>query len=152
YFALTLYADWHAFEPLSADVTLVAAGLSIRNVAPGSTLARAGLRDGDVLTAVNGQPVRGVVTWTSAMARLEEDRPMHVVFDGGGIAAETELRFHHAEGRLWDRLSRQVLIVDRAFQAATLITAVWIASQVPSTSALLGAWFLATVGVFSTAM
>ena len=152
YFALTVYADWNTYEPLNADFEVTASGFVLRRVAPGSVLSRAGLQDGDVLTLVDGHKAEGVLTWTSAIARLTEERPVPVAYERDGIPHEGHLAFNRRSEPLWSSLSGSILIVDRAIQCATLIAAIFIAFRADSVTALLGSWFLATVGAFSTAM
>jgi hypothetical protein len=152
YFALTVYADWNTYEPLNADFEVTASGFVLRRVAPGSVLSRAGLQDGDVLTLVDGHKAEGVLTWTSAIARLTEERPVPVAYERDGTPHESHLAFNRRSEPLWSSLSGSILIVDRVIQCATLIAAIFIAFRADNVTALLGSWFLGTVGAFSTAM
>jgi len=48
----------------------------VASVVPGSPMDRAGLKAGDILKAVNGQPLNGMPDWFVARAHFELDRPI----------------------------------------------------------------------------
>jgi serine/threonine-protein kinase len=152
YFALTVYADWNAFEPLNANFEITPSGFALRHVAPGSVCSRAGLRDGDVLTLIDGHKAQGVLAWTSAITRLTPEWSVPVTYERDGTLHEARLSFNRRSEPWWRSLQGNILILDRVIQGATLIAAIFIAFRADSVTALVGSWWLATVGVFSTSM
>jgi len=152
YLALTIAADWQTLEPLNATFEVTAPGFVLDRIAPGSPASRAGLQNGDLLTRIDGHNAHGVLAWTSAVARLTPEHPIQVVYERNGASHEASIAFNRRSEPLWSSLSGSILILDRIIQCATLIAAIFIAFRAERVTALLGAWFLATVGVFSTAM
>jgi Do/DeqQ family serine protease len=60
-------------------------GLAVTAVAPGSRAARAGLRPGDVVTAVNNQPVRSIPDLAETLAAGKRITALHVYRDGARL-------------------------------------------------------------------
>ena len=61
-----------------------AGGQLVAAVAPGGTLAKAGVRRGDIVTAINGQPVGLEGQMTTALRTLPANTPVPVVIVRGG--------------------------------------------------------------------
>src|SRR5262249_18494947 len=111
YLGLTIYADWHTLEPLNAAFDVTAAGFVLDHVAQGSPASRAGLRDGDLLTTIDGHKAHSVLAWTSAVARLTPEHPIQVVYERNGTPHDASLAFNRRSEPLWSTLSGSILIL-----------------------------------------
>ena len=85
------------FSGVGVDVVTTRAGLLVQSVVPGTPAARAGIRDGDVITAVDGH----------ALAGLTKDASTVLIRGRQGTSVTLELK--RGGGRLTVTLKRQVI-------------------------------------------
>ena len=67
-----------ALGPAPAGWTLALPKLNVVSVSPSSPVQQAGLRAGDLLESVNGQPLRAMPDWSLARAHFERNLPVMV--------------------------------------------------------------------------
>jgi S1-C subfamily serine protease len=67
------------------------AAVRVIQVEPGSPAARAGLREGDHLLAIDGRPLRDVPAWAQAIAWLPAGRPVRLQLQRGADRLELQL-------------------------------------------------------------
>lgn len=70
-----------------------AAGLQVRRVEPGSVAARAGLQEGDLITACAGVPVADVEALRSQLERARQEGPVRLRVARGSATAMVLLRY-----------------------------------------------------------
>jgi predicted metalloprotease with PDZ domain len=108
------YAFRYLGEPDRALVGLVVSpdedGMRINAVTPGSPAARAGLRDGDVITAIDGQPVKSgdapatLAKAKSRLADLKEEQQIRIAYQRGKQRGEVTLRAERRKAWTWPAL------------------------------------------------
>jgi S1-C subfamily serine protease len=80
-----------ALEPVRDARGAIASGAQVRSVMPGGPAARAGLRAGDVITAVGGQPVKDPAQLTQVVERNGVGRAMALSVLRGGQAISLQV-------------------------------------------------------------
>jgi hypothetical protein len=92
-----------ALGPAGAGWTPAWPSLNVLSVATSSPMYQAGLRPGDALEAVNGQPLWGMADWFLARAYFERDRP--ITLQIRRIDQHLQLRFviSARSWRTWNR-------------------------------------------------
>jgi S1-C subfamily serine protease len=80
-----------ALEPVRTASGATADGAQVRSVMAGGPAARAGLRAGDVITAVGGQGVKGPAQLTQLVERNGVGRPMALTVLRGGQALSLQV-------------------------------------------------------------
>src|SRR5258708_1485393 len=75
----------------------------VTSVMPGGPMDKAGLRPGDVLEAVAGQPLNGAADWFLARAHFERDRPVELQVRRGGQNIALKLVIAAPVWRTWNR-------------------------------------------------
>jgi S1-C subfamily serine protease len=108
------YAFRYLGEPDRAMIGVVLAtdkdGVRISAVTPGSPAARASLRDGDVITAINGQPVGAAGaadTLDNArrqLADLKQDQKLRIAYRRGAQRGEVTLSAERRKAWTWPAL------------------------------------------------
>jgi hypothetical protein len=86
-------ADAGSFDRCGCWLNLGDDGFEIKDIAPGGPAEAAGLKVGDVVTAIDGAPVRGV-SLTDARAAMRvapTDRPIRIGYRRAGASAEISL-------------------------------------------------------------
>src|SRR6266853_1721163 len=73
------------------------------SVLPGGPMDKAGLRPGDVLEAVGGQPLNGAADWFLARAHFERDQPVELQVRRGGQHLALKLVIAAPVWRTWNR-------------------------------------------------
>jgi len=76
---------------------------AVANVAPGSAMAKAGLRAGDVLETANGRPLTGMPDWFVARAHFERDHPIELQVLRGGQHVSLPVVITAPAWRTWSR-------------------------------------------------
>lgn len=72
-------------------------------VVPSGPMDKAGLRAGDVLEAVNGQPLNGMPDWFIARAHFERNCPLELRIRRGGQQLSLQFVITAASWRTWNR-------------------------------------------------
>lgn len=129
------------------DGTFGGGGLHVRSVASETPFAKAGLRSGDQLLAVNDLPIQGPREWAAALANVKEGQPetWHVLRNGSRL----ELAVTFAAAKATDRFTAG-LVAYVAGILGFLLLGLFIGFRRPrEPAARLGAWlFLATSATF----
>lgn len=76
---------------LVPDFTFEGKGVRAQDVTPGSPLAATGFRAGDVIIALNGEPVDGLKAYSEALKKLTPGQKVKLTFLSGGIENSAEL-------------------------------------------------------------
>jgi S1-C subfamily serine protease len=85
-----------SLTPEMADRVGVQKGAYVESVTPGSPAELVGLREGDVITAVNDQPIEGVDTLVAAIRQAEVGETITVTYRRGTIDATVEVTLSEA--------------------------------------------------------
>ncbi len=121
--------------------------LQIGTVTPDGPFARAGVRPGDVLLAIDGQRLESVLDWDLAAAGLEIDTPFAVDVRRGQETVRLTAVLDQPSFRLWDARSYVVAISLNGARLICLSLALLIVFKRPDDlSARLAAWLLASLG------
>ena len=92
------------------DGTFGDGGLHVRSVASETPFAKAGLRSGDQVLAVNALPIQGPREWAAALANVKEGQPETWHVQRNGSRLELAVTFEAA--RWTDRLTAGLLASD----------------------------------------
>jgi S1-C subfamily serine protease len=78
---------------LVPDFSFAGPGVRAQDITPGSPLAAAGLKAGDVITAINGEPAADLRAYSAALKKLSPGQRVKIVYlaDGAERSAEIEL-------------------------------------------------------------
>ena len=117
--------------PAGAGWTPAWPTLNILSVASGSPVYQAGLRAGDILEAVNGQPLRGMVDWSLARAHFERDSPISLQIRRGDQHLALRLVISAPAWRTWNRSHIFAVIAYYFARFVLLVLAVVIAFNRP---------------------
>ena len=128
--------------------------VTVRNLAPGSTAAQAGLREGDRIVTVNGQVLETSADWQRVAVHFDPARPMVVEVDRDGVRVRSELTVPTPALGEWLRPGqRRGVLVFRLAQVITLGFALLVGFRRSfQPSALLGALLLASLATLTLAM
>ncbi len=77
---------------LVPDFTFEGKGVRAQDVTPGSPLAATAFRAGDVIIAVNGEPVDGLKAYSEALKKLSPGQKVGITFLSGGVESSAELQ------------------------------------------------------------
>lgn len=77
------------FSALLQPVALKTGGVGITSILPGSPAEGAGLKPGDVITAVDGEPVRNLNEFLRAMAEKRAGEEVYLALEGGRVVKVT---------------------------------------------------------------
>jgi eukaryotic-like serine/threonine-protein kinase len=149
FFGLLVYCD--AVRPESEGVDLAFTdALTVKAVHPGSAASRAGLRPGDRIVAVDGQPIGPQkMDWVAVATNVEFDKPIALDIRRDGAALRVRLEFHRESLSRWTTREGLDLIGVRLVQFVTLCLALLLVFRRPEDPvARLGAWLLGSVSVF----
>src|SRR5215467_7803911 len=152
FLAFFVFATYSRFwEPESEGFELRTSGgpMVLLGVMPDSAAAKAGLKAGDTVSSVDGQPVQSFADWVPFRANVGLNRRVQIEVERDGRKLQTVVTLTR---RAWNYLTlvgRVRLLGWTAAQLLTLVLAFIIAFSRPSDPvALLGAWLLATGAVF----
>ncbi len=152
YFVLLVYCDVWRPELLGFVKDSTGDAMIVRRVSPSSPGDRAGLRAGDRIVSWDGRPTRDL-EWMFIDANLEIGRPLPLVIERGTQRIVATLTLRRAPWNHWLSQEGWLLLAVRAVQLVSLILGFVIAAKRPfDPIARLGAWLLATVGVFCVVM
>jgi hypothetical protein len=127
--------------------------VTVADVAPDSAAARAGLLPGDHLVSFEGRPLRDRLDWMAVEANVEFARPIDLSVDRDGRLPTIALVPERGSWQSWRLHHGPELLVIRGVQLVTLLLAIVVALKRPRDArALVGAAFLATIGIFSVAL
>lgn len=149
YFALLLYCDVR--RPESEGLTpAFGRTLVVRGIEPGSAAARAGLRPGDAIVAVDGRPIGGQkMDWVAVTTNVQFDRPIVLDVRRAGVPARATLVLHHVAWTYWTTREALDLLLARAVQLVSLALGLLVLFRRPGDAdARIGAWLLGAVSVF----
>jgi tRNA A-37 threonylcarbamoyl transferase component Bud32 len=153
YFALLLTSDLRRPEPLGMTVIFEPAGMLIRRVDPGSAADRAGLAAGDRIEQIGGVVVHRRIDALAADTHLLAGRSVPIDVDRAGSRRTVTLLARPAPWQYWIRRQGAALLLVRGVQLVTLLLACFLLVRRPrDRNASLGAWLLATIGVFSVTL
>lgn len=75
-----------------ASVRPAGSGVAVAQVEPESPAAKAGLREGDLITEVKGRPIKGFIEFTKELLASGADRDIKLVYERDGTQRETSAR------------------------------------------------------------
>ena len=105
YLGLLITCDVLRVAPLGFVPRFERGRVTVRNLAPGSTAAQAGLLEGDRIVGVDGQVLETQTDWHRVGVYLDPSRPMVVELDRNGARVRAELKLS-AGFEQWLRPSR----------------------------------------------
>ncbi len=150
YWALLVYCDVWRPSPLGLDVAVDSHSLVVTNALPAYN---AGLRTGDRLISVDGQPMAGRLAWLAMYVNLEIGRPTTWLVAREATLLSIDVTPTLSTWRTWRSQRGVELLLIRCMQLVTLLLAVVVAIRRPSDpTALVGAAFLANIGVISVTL
>jgi tRNA A-37 threonylcarbamoyl transferase component Bud32 len=153
YYALLIHSDLNRPEPIGFVFEIRDSEMILRELAPDSPAARAGLEVGDRVRTAGGREIRNRLDWQSIQMNLETGRPLRVEVARDGQDRAASLVFNRASRHFWTTTAGVTLLVARAAQAITLILAFVVAYKRPyDRSARIGSWVLSTLAVYSIAL
>ena len=152
YATLLIYGDLTRPDPPGFSARFENGRPVIGDVRPGSAASRAGLRGADQVLAVNDHVITARWDWSALEVNMEYGRPWRFTVLRAGARVNLVLNFERTgSGYLLTR-DGQVLFGVRLVLFITLILSLVVAFRRPRDPiALLGAWLLASIGVFSLA-
>jgi tRNA A-37 threonylcarbamoyl transferase component Bud32 len=120
-------------------------GLAVLSIHPNSPEAKAGLKEGDRVLAVNGQVIRNVRDWEAIRANIEVGRPQRWQVNRAGGRSELTLTLPRPG---WSAQLPGSALPFYAFILTSLVLGLFIAFRRPfDPLARMGAWLLATAAV-----
>ncbi len=144
YFALLTYSIFWEVQRLGVLAEYPGGRMILREVGLDSPGARAGLRSGDQVIAVNGQASHSRLDWEVVAANFEAGRPLEFAIERAGKPIEVSLTLRRLSWSEWDTTTLIPLLVVRVAQLVMLLLAFVIAFSRPHDFvARLGALFLA---------
>ena len=151
-FALLSYSVFREVQHLGIDPEYVSGGMILREVAPGSPAEHAGLRQGDVVVAVDGHAIRSRLDWEVISANFEPSRAMLLEVERAGKRFELGLTLRRQSLNDWNRATFLEAVSKpytlRIVQLSLLLIACVIAFSRPHDFiARLGALYLAGASV-----
>jgi tRNA A-37 threonylcarbamoyl transferase component Bud32/membrane-associated protease RseP (regulator of RpoE activity) len=133
-------------DPERFDARFTGAATEIRAVTPGSQVDLAGLRAGDVVTAIDGQAVRSGQDWQAVKANMEVGIAQHWEIERGGkqlILNMIPLQMDHTRPQFYNTIYYNIGI-----GMFYIVLGLLIAFRRPYDSlARIGAWFLLTAAI-----
>jgi tRNA A-37 threonylcarbamoyl transferase component Bud32 len=154
YLALLITCDVLRVAPLGFLPRFDHGRVMVSNLAPGSTAAQVGLREGDRIVTVNGQVLETSADWQRVGVHFDPARPMVVEIDRDGVRVRSELTVPTAALGEWLRPGqRRGVLAFRLAQVITLGFALLVGFRRSfQPSALLGALLLASLATLTLAM
>ena len=150
YWALLVYCDVWRPSPLGLVLSFDANRVAVVDLVSGAPAQRAGLRAGDHIAAIDGHPIGARLDWMTVVANFEIGRTVQLTIDRAGAATTVALTPGLASWPAWRAQHGPELLAARAMQLVTLLLALLVAARrARDAQALVGAAFLATIGVFS---
>jgi hypothetical protein len=143
YYAVMVYSErWTPRAFGMAAIFSSQEGLVVGDVLANSPAGRAGMESGDVVVAVDSQPIRYFEDWKRVMAGREIGRTYHFHVSRRGEQSELRLTIGRQPGDTWGRLERK-----RYVQGLLLLLCLLVVFRGPGTpAASLAVWFLAALG------
>ena len=128
--------------------------VTVRNLAPDSIAAQAGLLEDVRIVSVDGQVLETQADWQRVAVHFDPSRPMVVEFDREGVRLRAELTVPAAPIEEWVQAGqRHGVLIFRLAQVITLGLALLVAFRRSfQPSALLGALLLASLATITLAM
>jgi len=149
YYLLLLYCDLVRPEPEGFRVEFRGGRLLVRDVAPDSPGARAGLRAGDEIAVAGGQPLQDRLDWIAVQSNIEPEVAIPLDVERVGGRRELVLTLGAGSTKYWRTQPGMLLLGTRGVQLITLILALVIAFKRPNDPvAGLAALLLAAGAVF----
>jgi hypothetical protein len=104
-YVLTFFfnARQEAWGPANAGWVPLWPTFKVAGVVPGRPMEKGGLRAGDVLEAVNGQPLTGMPDWFVARAHFERDHPIRLQIQRGEQHLSLQVAIAAPAWRTWSR-------------------------------------------------
>jgi hypothetical protein len=76
---------------LARELERVTHGVRIYHVVPASPAGQAGLRPGDVITAIDGRPIREFQQISAALRNRSTEHPLAITFERGGVVESARI-------------------------------------------------------------
>ena len=150
YWALLVYCDVWRPSPLGLLLRFDVGRVIVVGTVPGAPAQQAGLRVGDHIAAVDGQPIIGRLDWMTVVANLDIGRTVQLTVHRDSAVTTAAITPELASWQSWRSQHGPELLMARVMQLVTLLLALLIATRRSRDArALVGAAFLATIGVFS---
>ena len=132
-FVLTfLFNAWQeAWGPASAGWGPSWPTFKVVGVVPGRPMEEGGLRAGDVLEAVNGQPLTGVPDWFVARAHFERDHPIGLQVRRGEQHLSLQVTIAAPAWRTWSRAEFLNVVAFYSVRFILLLLAVFVGYSRP---------------------
>ena len=149
YFALLVYCDVWRPQDAGFEADYHANRMVLTRIAAGSPAARAGLLPNDIIESADGKPIHGVPDWTVIDVHVAFDRPIVLTIVRGDRRFAASLTLPQASWSYWSTGPGVFLLLTLSIQFLALALALVIILKRPDdATARIGAWALATVGVF----
>ena len=154
YLGLLITCDVLRVAPLGFVPRFERGRVTVRDLAPGSTAAQAGLRQGDRIVRVDSQVLATQADWQRVGVYFDPSRPMVVELDRDGVRLRAEMTVPAAALEEWLRPGqRRGVLAFRLAQVITLGFALLVGFRRSfQPSALLGALLLASLATLTLAM
>jgi tRNA A-37 threonylcarbamoyl transferase component Bud32 len=143
YFFLHTYIALRGPEISGFGPAYSADGMHVAAVSPGSPAERGGLRAGDRIVAINGQPIRNQLDWYAARANFEVGKAIVYTLERDGQTRSTAVTLAR-KARYEDWLTGLFLVTRAAMMILALIIAFRRTQDPP---ALAAAWLLGTMAL-----
>src|SRR5262245_6367793 len=101
YFALLVYCDFWAPQPLGVLTEFSGGSKIVRAVFPNSPAERAGLKPGDRVVTVEDRRIRNLFDWTAIRINLEAERQYRLGIERAGERHEALLILHRTSWADW---------------------------------------------------
>lgn len=137
-YAFTFFfnARQEAWGPANAGWTPAWPTLKVGAVEAGKPMENAGLRAGDVLEAVDGQPLRGMPDWFVARAHFERNRPINLQIRRGKQQLALQFVITAPAWRSWNRARYLGVVAFYFVRFLLLLLAVFVGYSRPTSPAL----------------
>ena len=122
YSALAIYLSYFGPEPSGVAIDFGESGLLVRTVSAESPAARAGVKPGDRLVAVDGRERRNLLDWTIVKANFEVGRPNRWQIERDSDRREVIVTLER-RSRTWSQQSRILMTLGWGAKLITLILA-----------------------------
>ena len=153
YFAVDTYCEFAGVDSMGVVPDYRSGSMLIREVYAESPAERAGLRAGDRILTVEGQPIRNGFDWMAVSSNFEVGRAFRLEVEGDGARRDTDVTLGRRSWRALIGADQWQNLFSQGSQLVTLILALVIALRRPADRlALLGAWFLATVSILDVTL
>ena len=150
YWALLVYCEVWKPAPLGLFLSFDDSRVIVVDTVAGGPAQRAGLRAGDRIASADGHPIGGRLDWMTVEANLDFGRATQLSADRDGAVFAAPITLEPSSWQSWRSQHGPALLAVRLIQLVTLLLALMVAARRSRDStAIVGAAFLATIGVFS---